>query len=445
MGEPALPPGWPRMPIDEAIIAVSKLWELSPVTATAYVNTDVEGRRFYATAPTRVDKGMLDRLRDSVVALAEKHGFPHMRNQQTYTFDQELAVLFTESVPMLPVEAADEEVWAFITLSVLPDVAIWRWPAMQGDPDRTLVDDEGQARSDSRTDRLLGRRRGVFRQAWWRGYLLGQDACLRLDEDNFINLTDRVSLTGYGILGRLIVQAHLDRIGQGAYHRRFALRRALILIGREFGRIAVEALPEEHIKAIVDHAFDRATIDVADELEAKKSDVAARQAAKASGAASEPEIEVPSVSPETPSSDGANLGMEEPGAIAGVESASISFAAADARTRFLQASAAYAAILEPMLVPVDYTTAMAMLFQAEHHVRELNGDRLAARIYDDLSDLMGDWASLDDDERSIVYAALTYFVEDEDVSADSDPDGLLDDDDVVDCAFAALGRERHLS
>ncbi|MFE7845903.1 hypothetical protein ACFUTX_12025 [Microbacterium sp. NPDC057407] len=443
MAEVSMPAGWPRMPIDEAITAVSKLWEQSPVAAAEYVNTDIEGRRFYATAPTRVDKGTLDGLRDSVVALAEKHGFPHTRKKQTYTFDQELAVLFAESVPMLPVEAADEEVWAFITLSVLPDVAIWRWPAMQGEPDRTLVDDEGETRSDSRADRLLGRRRGVFRQAWWRGNLLGQDACLQLDEDNFINLTDRVSLTGYGALARLIVQAHLDRIGQGAYHRRFALRRALILIGREFGRIAVEALPEEHVKTIVNHAFDRATADVAEELESKKAAAAAKRAAKANAAATKPDAEEPPAISEI-SASGSEVDVED-SATADVGSPSNSVTPADPRARFLQAAAAYAVILEPMLVPVDYTTAMAMLAQAEQHLRALNGDQLAARIYDDLADLMGDWASFDDDARSIVYAAITYFVENEDVAADADPDGLLDDDDVVDCAFAALGRERHLS
>jgi len=443
MAEHTLPPGWPRMPIDEAIVVVAKLWEMSPVTAVDMVNTDVEGRRFYATAPTRVDKSTLDQLRAKVVALAEKHGYPQNRNRLTRTFDQELAVLFAESVPMLPVEAADEEVWAFVTLSVLPDVAIWRWPAMQGEPDRTLVDDEGDSRSDSRTDRLLGKRRGVFRQAWWRGYLLGPDACLRLDEDNFINLTDRVSLTGYEVLGRLITQAHLDRIGQDAYDRRFTLRRALILVGREFGRIAVEALPEARIKAIVDRAFDRATRDVADELEAKKAAAHAKRAPKDSAPTSESNLDVPPAISETAAADETHA--EEVDSLIGGASASISAAPQDARAHFLEASAAYATVLEPMLVPVDYTTAMAMLFQAEHHVRALNGDPIAARIYDDLSDLMGDWASLDDDERSVVYAALTYFVEDEDFTADADPDGLLDDDAVVDCAFAALGRERDLT
>jgi hypothetical protein len=408
MAERNVPPGWPRMPIDEAIIVFARLRELSPEDAAEYVSTDVEGRRFYATAPTRVDKKQLDDLRSSVLALAERHGFPFARQRRsTPTFDQELAVLFTTATPMLPVEAADEEVWAFITLSVLPDVAVWRWPANPADPDLTLVEDVEEPKADSRVDRLLGRRRGVFRQAWWRGYLLGSEACLQLDEDNFINLTDRVSLTGYRAIGELITHAHLDRIDRATYDRRYTLRRALVLIGREFGRIAVEALPEEHLQRIIRTAFDQAelyTVKAISPIRDAESTIAPAEVAEA-----DPETRAAAVS------------------------------------RFLGAAAAYASVLEPLLVPVDYTTAMAMLLQAEEHVRSLGGNQLAGRIYDDLSDLVGDWASLDDDERSIVFAALAYFVEDDDVAADGEPEGLLDDDDVVDSAFWALGRERHLS
>lgn len=412
MAERALPPGWPRMPIDEAIMALTKLRELTPTAAAELVNTDVEGRRFYATTPIRVDKKLLDDVRRSVVELAHQHGFPHERRQRAVpTFDQELAVLFSRSVPMLPVEAADEEVWAFITLSVLPDVAVWRWPAQPGDPDRTLVEETAEASTDSRAERLLGRRRGVFRQAWWRGYLLGPDACLQLDEDNFINLTDRVSLTGYRLIGDRVTRAHLERIGRGAYDRRFALRRALVLIGREFGRIAVEALPEDRVTAIITAAFDQAEKETAS---AKSANIETESATQVID-------------------DAALVGEAAPVVIG------------DVRTRFLQAASTYAAVLEPMLIPVDYAMAMAMVLRAEQHVQSLGGDPIAARICDDLSDLIGDWASLDDDERSVVYAALAYFVEDDDITADGEPEGLLDDDDVVDCVFAALGRERHLS
>lgn len=440
------------MPIDEAVITLAKLRELSTLEAQDIVSTDVESRRFYATAPNRVDKRRLDELRASVVRLAERHGFPRERDERAKpTFDQELAVLFATSVPMLPVEAADEEVWAFLTLSVLPDVAVWRWPAKPGDPDRTVVvdEDEDAPKSDSRAERLLGRRRGVFRQAWWRAHLLGTEACLRLDEDNFINLTDRVSLTGYRLIGALVTQSHLARIGRGSYDRRFSLRRALVLIGREFGRLAVEALPEECVRIVIEAAFDQAELDVAEEKARKAEEKAGKTAAvnttnglatpfgqePASGVTREPAAATPVGSIEEPADETV---IDEGD---GVEAQA---GTTDARTRFLQAAAPYASILEPMLLPVDYGTAMAMLAQAEQHVRALKGDPIAARIFDDLSGVIGDWASLKHIERSIVHAALAYFVEDDDITADSGPGGLLDDAEVVDAAFVALGREREL-
>jgi len=438
MAEHALAPGWPRMPVDEAIVSLARLWELSPQDAAEYVSTDVEGRRFYATAPRRVDKTRLEQLRKSVIELATRHGFPGERSlRASPTFDQELAILFAESMPMLPVEAADEEVWAYITLSVLPDVAIWRWPATPGSPDRTLVDEDGERKAESRVDRLLGRRRGVFRQAWWRGHLLGPDACLRLDEDNFINLTDRVSLTGYKVHGRLITRAHLERLDRPSYDRRFTLRRALVLIGREFGRIAVEALSEDRAKEIIDRAFKQAERDVILQKEAHKAAKTARSTGgeAAAESASEP-------------TDIVDVGTEpeaEPSPTAVDDSSSLHRTHASARDRFLEAAAEFRPVLEPMLVPVDHARAMAMLLRAERHVRALGDDAIAARIYDDLNELIGDWASLSDDERSVVYAALTYFVETEDFAADGGPNGLLDDDAVVDCAFAALGRERNPS
>lgn len=438
MAEHTLPPGWPHMPVDEAIGLLARLWELSPREAADHVSTDVEGRRFYATAPTRVDKQRLERLRGSVITLAARHGYPDERDQRaTPTFDQELAILFERSMPMLPVEAADEEVWAFITLSVLPDVAIWRWPATPGSPELTLVDEDGAKKPGSRIERLLGKRRGVFRQAWWRGHLLGTEACLMLDEDNFINLTDRVSLTGYKLHGRLITQAHLARLNRPSYDRRFTLRRALVLIGREFGRIAVEALPEDIVKEIIDRSFEQAEHDVILEKESKK---AAKSATSAVGEAAEVNESKP-----IDTIDSGAITKAEPRPTAVDEGRAPERASAGARDRFLDAASAFTPALEPMLTPVSYAEAMAMLLQAERHVRELNGDPVATRIYDDLEVLIGDWASLDDDEKSVAFAALAYFVETDDMAADAGPDGLIDDDAVVDCAFIALRRERNPS
>jgi hypothetical protein len=392
------------MPIEEAVVALARVREL-PVSAIAdLVTTDVEGRTFYATAPMRVGKQQLDELRESVVALAVRHGFPAERDARaTPSFDQELAVLFATGVPMLPVEASDEKVWDFVTLRVLPDVAAWRWPSDPTGVDHS-EDDDGGGVPTKRADRLRGGRRGVIRQAWWRGYLLGPEACLVLDEDNFNNLTDRVSLIGYPTIRELAVAAHIARLSNPNYDRRHALRRALVLIGREFGRIAVEALPREQIAEVVNAAFDRAADETAKTLRPDQS----------GGRAGSVET------PLTTDTGGRYRASE----------------------RFLNLAAAYRDVLEPALIAVDLPAARDLLEQAAMHVHALARDPLALRIFLDLSVLVEDWASLIDQERMVAHAALWYFIEDDDARLDSEVGGLLDDDEVTTLAFIAIGRER---
>lgn len=394
MAERVLPPAWPRLDVDEAQITAARIFQLTHDDAGESVSTSVEGRRFYPTASTRVTKSDLDELRAEVIDLAEHHGFPGTRDLKARpSFDQELAVLFARSMPMLPVEASDDEIWAFLTLKVLPDVAIWRWPASD-DADELEIgaDDLARPQIATRMDRFLGRRRGVFRQAWWRAHLLGAERCILLDEDNFINLTDRISLTGDARIAAIIVDTHLGLISDPGYDRRYGLRRALVLIGRLFGRLAVEALSDDEVRELIVDAFSKA-ID-----------------------SSHTEDQIM---------------LREPGNVPATE-------------RFLMLAPQYKEILRPLLGVISYQRAIAMSSTAADYVKTLNGDPLAIRISDDLSELVDDWHAFEDDERAVVHAALAYFLEEHDATADVGPDGLIDDDEVVNAAFEALGRERGL-
>ena len=395
MAERALPPAWPRLDVDEAQITAARIFQLTPDDAGEMVSTSVEGCRFYPTAPTRITKSDLDELRVEVIGLAKHHGFPGNRYLKARpSFDQELAVLFARSMPMLPVEASDDEVWAFLTLKVFPDVALWRWPSSE-DADELEIgeDDPAGPQIAARMDRFLGRRRGVFRQAWWRAHLLGAERCTRLDEDNFINLTDRISLTGDARIAPIIVDTHLTLISAPGYDRRYGLRRALVLIGRLFGRLAVEALTDDEARALIEDAFAKA-IDS--------------------------------------SPDADQIMLVEPADVLATE-------------RLLTLAPQYAEILRPLLTVISLQRAVAMANAAAEYVKTLNGDQLAVRISDDLNGLVDDWHAFDDDERAVIHAALAYFLEEHDATADVGPDGLIDDDEVVNAAFEALGRERSLS
>ncbi|MFC9395184.1 DUF6339 family protein [Streptomyces sp. NPDC057027] len=111
---------------------------------------------YVATGGDRVSTTQLKDLRRAVVELAERSGFPHSSDRaRNAEFDLGLAALLHAEMGMVPAEAASRDVWAFLAIAVLPDVAYWRYPH----PPR---------------DRVLGTdlTRHVFGRLWWRGQLV---------------------------------------------------------------------------------------------------------------------------------------------------------------------------------------------------------------------------------------------------------------------------------
>ncbi|MFD6221470.1 DUF6339 family protein [Nocardia asteroides] len=111
---------------------------------------------FVATGGTRVESDKLRVLRDIVVDLAKESGFPELPDaKQKTAFDLRLAVALHREMRISPAEAASGDVWAFLALVVLPDVAHWRYPKPPGD--RVLASDLT---------------RHVFGRMWWRAQLV---------------------------------------------------------------------------------------------------------------------------------------------------------------------------------------------------------------------------------------------------------------------------------
>jgi len=111
---------------------------------------------FTATGGRRVQPEELQRLRDEVIAIAERCGFPEEgRRQDSATFDTEIARLLHQRCGLVAGEAAVRSIWAFLALVVLPDVSYWRYPRPPG-------------------DRVLGTdiTRHVWGRLWWRAHLL---------------------------------------------------------------------------------------------------------------------------------------------------------------------------------------------------------------------------------------------------------------------------------
>ncbi|SDC78019.1 hypothetical protein SAMN05660690_2518 [Geodermatophilus telluris] len=111
---------------------------------------------FAATGGRRVTAEELQRLRDDILVVAARAGFPdESRRQDRMTFDVEVAQLLHQRCGLVAAEASVRPMWAFLALVLLPDVSYWRYPRPPG-------------------DRVLGTdiTRHVWGRLWWRAHLL---------------------------------------------------------------------------------------------------------------------------------------------------------------------------------------------------------------------------------------------------------------------------------
>jgi hypothetical protein len=111
---------------------------------------------FAAVGGDRAGIEDLAALRVAVLQLATTQGFPGESTRDARRdFDLQVAEFLHSGMQMVPAEAAAGDVWAFLALVLLPDVAYWRYPQPPG-------------------DRVLGTdiTRHVFGRLWWRAHLV---------------------------------------------------------------------------------------------------------------------------------------------------------------------------------------------------------------------------------------------------------------------------------
>lgn len=111
---------------------------------------------YVATGGDRVREDELLELRRLVLDLAGGAGFPGKSSRHLRAaFDLKVAAALHTNMRLVPAEAASGDVWAFLALVLLPDVAYWRYPKPPG-------------------DRILGTdlTRHVFGRMWWRAQLV---------------------------------------------------------------------------------------------------------------------------------------------------------------------------------------------------------------------------------------------------------------------------------
>jgi len=308
------------------------------------------------------------------------HGFPSARPRGgSLQFDQQLAGLLVDALPMLPAEAADEGVWSFLTLNVCPDVAFWRFPNAQTE--------DGFYRADY--ERLLGRPRNILRRSWWRGYILGANLSGRLLEDESVGIMERPSLSGDPIVARAIARTHLAYAERRSFSRRQdLLRESAKRLRRRFAVISVHSLQPHQVDSLVREVF-----------------------AETFGAMS-------------------NTG----------ESVSGTDSAVGPLELFERLVPDFWESIRDQLVLPDQAEILHLRGLLSAYVESHSANReMATKLADCIKVLLHACEDLPEDSQRVVRAVTVYFLESEDDVPDYYRGGLADDEHVISAAFSALG------
>lgn len=147
---------YPRLLAEQARPLFEEYRNLTPTDLSRRISLTHDSAVYVATGGDRVPSGQLRELREGVLELAKRAGFPDDSDRaRNAEFDLQLAALLHAEMGMVPAEAASRDVWAFLALVVLPDVTFWRYP--QPPKDRVLGTDLT---------------RHVFGRLWWRAQLV---------------------------------------------------------------------------------------------------------------------------------------------------------------------------------------------------------------------------------------------------------------------------------
>jgi hypothetical protein len=194
--------------------------DLTPEMAKAVIN-ERAGIVSYAASGGQRSDALSSRLTSELRTIAVACGFPDNHSQVAKTkFDRDAAVLLGGAVELRTGEALRDDVWAYLTTVLLPDVVAWRFP-------------------DKGLHRFEGGVRNALQRLWIRGAALDREDAhddrwglvRTISEDAAVQIFERPSMGGSPRLARSIAEvwAHFSSLlGRGAMEP--IMRRAMKLI-----------------------------------------------------------------------------------------------------------------------------------------------------------------------------------------------------------------------
>ncbi|HMJ77118.1 MAG TPA: DUF6339 family protein [Iamia sp.] len=230
---------YPRLPraAAEAVLAAQAGLDLSALRSAA--STAHPDGAPAATGGHPVAEHRLADLASRVREVAVKAGFPQELGD-AQRFDRPCGTILFENMDIVTADAAEEAVWSFLSLVLLPEIGPWRFP-------------------NRSTERMLGRPRNVLRRLWWRAWSLGVDldnapeGCQPLGEDEFVQIMERPSVGNNPRIARSIRDAVWRAEAEGLTMARSELMRGVTRRLRGLrSHIALDVLTDEQLATRLD-------------------------------------------------------------------------------------------------------------------------------------------------------------------------------------------------
>jgi hypothetical protein len=203
-----------------------------------------------ATGGRPVTTEKLRDIQSAIRQIANEAGYPKAIAGSTQTFDRPCGSALYRLMEIVPADAAEEGVWSFMTVVLVPEIGPWRFPRQ----------------SD---DRILGRPRNVLRRLWWRAWALGPDletapvGCEPLGEDESVQIMERPSLGGNRRSARALQTALWSAEVTGLTVPRSELMRQLARRLRATkSHISLDALDDQSLAVLLKRLTDDAVHDL---------------------------------------------------------------------------------------------------------------------------------------------------------------------------------------
>ncbi|MFC1545200.1 DUF6339 family protein [Gemmatimonadota bacterium] len=209
---------------------------------------------FASTGGSRVKETQLKKLIHDLRCIAGEVGYPQKRDRNySSRFDTEAGILLHTKMDISASEAANNQMWQFMTCVCVPDLVLWRFK-----PKR----EEGIT-----PERFMGGNRNLLRRLWWRAEVLfdaeNEDEywiLKELGEDNLVQVMERpriygdtrLSLTGC----RIFIESFSSPIALQTRKRQDVMRDYQARILRLSPIISFQALSQDDLEALLKTELD---------------------------------------------------------------------------------------------------------------------------------------------------------------------------------------------